>query len=193
MPHEAVALILAAGRASRFGSDKRQAEGPWQGKLLHHVLSLYRPLFSSLAVVTGPDDAFGADACRMFGADQVINPEAELGMGGSLACGASWLDSQEAACAVIGLADMPFISPATIAAVAAEGVRSGQPALPVFRGQLGFPRALPAALFPALRALSGDRGASSLVDWKEAARLDVDDAGILQDIDTQADMSRFRV
>lgn len=193
MQGEAVALILAAGRAARFGSDKRQAEGPWPGKLLHHVLSLYRPLFTRLAVVTGPDDGFGAEACRLFGADQVINPAPELGMGRSLARGATWLEAQKPACAVIGLSDMPFITAATIGRIAAEGLRSGRPAAPEFEGRLGFPRALPAALFPALRTLSGDRGASQLFDWRaEALRIEVEDEGILVDIDTEADLSRWK-
>ncbi len=190
MQGEAVALILAAGRANRFGSDKRQAEGPWPGKLLHHVLTLYRPLFSRLAVVTGPDDAFGEEACRLFGAERVINAEPELGMGRSLACGAGWAESRNAACAVIGLADMPFISPATIEVVAAEGLRSGRATAPSCRGRLGFPRALPASLFPHLQTLSGDRGASLLVDWSTAVRIEVDDPRILVDIDWQGDIPR---
>ena len=188
MRPEAAALILAAGRASRFGADKRRARGPWPGPLLHHVLSLYRPLFAHLAVVTAPDDPFGAEACRIFAAGRVINPEAERGMGRSLAAGAAWLEGLGAPCAVIGLADMPFISPATIAAVAAAGLRSGRAVAAAFRGEPGFPRALPAALFPALRALSGDRGAGALIDWRAALWLEVEDAGILADIDRPDDI-----
>ena len=188
MPSEPAALILAAGRASRFGADKRQARGPWAGPLLHHVLSLYRPIFTRLALVTGPDDGFGAEACRAFAVERVINPEPDLGMGRSLAAGAAWLEEQNAACAVIGLADMPFIAAATIAAIAAEGARSGRAVAPSFQGQPGFPRALPAALFPKLRTLSGDRGAAALIDWRDALWLEVEDAGILADIDKPEDI-----
>jgi molybdenum cofactor cytidylyltransferase len=188
MPPEPAALILAAGRASRFGTDKRQARGPWAGPLLHHVLALYRPLFARLAVVTGPEDAFGDEACRLFSAERVINPEADLGLGRSLAAGAGWLEEERDFCAVIGLADMPFIAPATIAAVAAEGVRSGRAVAPAFQGTLGFPRVLPAVLFPRLRALSGDRGAAAVIDWRDALWLEVEDAGILADIDKPEDI-----
>ena len=149
-------VILAAGRGRRFGSDKRRAEGPWSGPLLHHVLGLYRPLFGQMAVVIGPDDSFGAEACRRYSARTLINPEAELGMGRSLAVGAGWLIEEGAVCAVIGLADMPWISPDTIAEVAAVGRARGQPVAPAYRGTIGFPRALPAVLFPTLAKLSGD-------------------------------------
>jgi molybdenum cofactor cytidylyltransferase len=187
MPDKA-ALILAAGRGTRFGADKRQALGPWNGPLLHHVLGLYRPLFARLGVVTASDDPFGAEACRLFSASRVINPDAEQGMGASLARGAAWLAGEGVDCAVIGLADMPWIEPATIAAIAAEGLRAGRPVAPAFEGRPGFPRALPAALFPQLLTLSGDRGASSVIDWRQALWLDCEDAGILRDIDTPQDI-----
>jgi len=188
MSPEPAALILAAGLGRRFGADKRQARGPWAGPLLHHVLALYRPLFARLALVTGPGDEFGAEACHAFDAEQVVNPEPDLGIGRSLAAGAVWLEVQNAACAVIGLADMPFITPATIAAIAAEGLRSGRAVAPSFQGQLGFPRSLPAALFPKLRTLSGDRGAAALIDWRDAVWLEIEDAGILADIDKPEDI-----
>ena len=188
MRPEAACVILAAGRGARFGSDKRRASGPWDGPLLHHVIGLYRPLFGRLAVVIGPDDPFGAEACTRFSAVPLVNPEAEQGMGRSLAVGADWLIGQGAACAVIGLADMPWIAPSTISAVAKSGLDSGRPVAPVHAGKIGFPRALPAALFPALAKLSGDRGASALLDWNEALWLACEDPGILRDIDKQEDI-----
>jgi molybdenum cofactor cytidylyltransferase len=189
MPAEAACLILAAGRGTRFGSDKRQAGGPWQGPLLHHVLGLYRPLFRALGVVTGPDDPFGEEACRLFSARRIVNPEAEQGMGTSLARGAAWLIEEGAACAVIGLADMPWIVPETIAAIAAEGLRAGCAVAPSFEGKPGFPRALPESSFPLLLALSGDRGAAAVIDWRRALWLEGADPGILRDIDTPEDVT----
>jgi len=188
MPNKPVALILAAGSGRRFGSDKRRATGPWHGPLLHHVLGLYRPLFSTLGVVIGPDDAFGEEACRFFSAHPLVNPDAGQGMGTSLARGAEWLIEQGADCAVIGLADMPWIRPETIAAVAAEGLRSGRAVAPSFDGKPGFPRALPAALLPNLLALTGDRGAATIIDWRQALWLDGEDPGILRDIDRPEDI-----
>jgi molybdenum cofactor cytidylyltransferase len=188
MPDKALGLILAAGRGARFGSDKRRAVGPWSGPMLHHVLGLYRPLFSTLGVVIGPDDAFGDEACRLFSAHRVVNPDAEQGMGASLARGAQWLIEESADCAVIGLADMPWILPQTIAAVTDKGLRSGRAVAPAFEGRPGFPRALPAALFSALSELTGDRGAAALIDWRQALWLACEDPGILRDVDTPEDV-----
>ena len=188
MTRKAAALILAAGQGRRFGSDKRRATGPWTGPLLHHVLGLYRPLFDSLAVVTGPDDPFGEEACRLFSAHRVVNPEAERGMGVSLAKGAEWLIAEDVGCAVVGLADMPWIRPQTIEAVSAAGLGGGRPVAPAFEGKPGFPRALPAALFPDLLKLTGDRGAGAVIDWSRALWLDCGDPGILRDIDEPEDV-----
>lgn len=190
MTRPVACVILAAGRGTRFGSDKRRAEGPWGGPLLHHVLSLYRPLFQRMAVVIGPDDPFGAEACVRFSIPSLVNPEAEKGMGGSLAIGARWLMKEGSSCAVIGLADMPWILADTIAAVAVSGLKSGRPVAPAYRGEIGFPRALPAVLFPSLARLSGDKGASAVVDWSQALWLECDDPGVLQDIDRPEDISR---
>lgn len=188
MPNRIAALILAAGRGSRFGSDKRQARGPWDGPLLHHVLGLYRPLFETLGVVTSADDPFGAEACRLFSAHRVVNPEADRGMGTSLARGAAWLIEERADCAIIALADMPWIKPETIAAVAEAGLKGSRTVAPSFGGQPGFPRVLPASLFPDLLTLTGDRGASSVLDWDQALWLECGDPGILRDIDKPEDV-----
>lgn len=185
---EAACVILAAGRSARFGSDKRRAMGPWGGPLLHHIVKLYRPFFADLAVVIRPDDHFGLEACEASAAIPLINPEAERGMGRSLAIGAAWLRDIDASCAVIALGDMPWIDPGTISAVAAEGLAHQCPVAPVFQGRLGFPRALPASLFSELVTLTEDRGASSLLDWEKAHLFDCKDPGILRDIDTPSDI-----
>ncbi len=89
---------------------------------------------------------------------------------------------------MIGLADMPWLRPETIAAVSAEGLRGGQAVAPAFAGKPGFPRALPAALLPELVKLTGDRGAAAVIDWTRARWLDVEDPGILRDIDMPEDI-----
>jgi len=182
-------VILAAGRGVRFGSDKRQAKGPWRGPLLHHVIGLYRPHFAKLAVVSGPEDAFGAEACALFSATLLVNATPELGMGSSLAVGAAWLIREEVTAAIVALADMPWIAQETIVAIA-QAAGPSVPVAPFYDGMAGFPRALPARLFPALTRLSGDKGASAVFDWRKARRIDCADPGILRDIDVIGDIQQ---
>ena len=129
--------MLAAGLSARFGSDKRRAEGDWQGPLLHHVLGLFRPCFTHLGVVIGPDDSFGGAACAAFAATPVVNPAAADGMGGSLAMGIAWLAALDLECAVVGLADMPWVPAAAIRLVSETGLESGRLVAPVWQGRLG--------------------------------------------------------
>jgi molybdenum cofactor cytidylyltransferase len=182
-------LILAAGQSTRFGSDKRQALGAWSGPLLHHVLGLYRPLFTNLGVVIGSDDRFGEEACRLFSAHGLVNPEAPRGIGGSLAVGIGWLAAQGFGGVVVGLADMPWIAANTIAQVKTALERDKRAVAPSFDQQIGFPRGIPAGLFAALSRLEGDRGAAQILDWRQALLLPCDDPGILRDIDLPEDIS----
>jgi molybdenum cofactor cytidylyltransferase len=181
------ALLLAAGRSRRFGSDKRQALGEWTGPLLHHVIGLYRPLFADLAVVIARHDRFGDEACARFGATRLINDEADLGMGRSLAVGIAWAIRQALPCVVVGLADMPWIPTAMIAEIAGAGLQSGRLVAPRFLGEIGFPRAIPADHFADLLDLSEDRGASARLDWRQALLLDSADPGICRDVDRPGD------
>jgi molybdenum cofactor cytidylyltransferase len=84
---------------------------------------------------------------------------------------------------------MPWIKAATIAAIARQAATADRPVAPVYHGEIGFPRAVPKALFAALSRLSGDRGASVLVDWREALWFECDDPGILRDIDRPDDIA----
>jgi len=185
---DVAALILAAGSSNRFGRDKRRALGPWQGPLLHHVLALYRPIFADLAVVTGADDAFGIEACRLFEARLVVNSRAWRGIGSSLAVGMGWLIEGGFAGVVVGLADMPWIAPATIVEVKQALSRDLRPVAPVWQGESGFPRGIPAAHFDRLRSLDGDHGAGALLDWHP---LPCDDPGVRRDVDRPEDVGEM--
>lgn len=199
-------LILAAGQARRFGQDKRAALLPNGQGMLAHVLSQYRPVCPMLWVVTPPHDALGTELCQTFGAIQVVNPDAALGLGSSLACGIRAIQAIQASAeaptfagVIIGLADMPAVDTELIERLAQATQADGaqRPVVPVVFSatdqppQMGHPRVLPARYFPQLAALSGDRGAQSVVNWSEALQVDVGHAGVLQDIDTPDDLARL--
>jgi molybdenum cofactor cytidylyltransferase len=190
-----VGVLLAAGRGSRFDASGATSKllqplpaGPHGGRPLAQAAALnLRASVDRVLAVVRPGDALLADVLVEAGCELVINPQADAGMGTSIACGVQ--ASTGAAGWLIALADMPAIAPATIARVAAA-LRAGAPAVvPVLRGQRGHPVGFSAALAAQLTALQGDQGARVVLQAASPLLLDVDDAGCLLDLDTAADFA----
>ena len=117
-------------------------------------------------------------------------PYADEGMGASLAWGVR--ASPVASAWIVALADMPWIAPQTIVFVV-DALRGGAVlAAPRHDGMRGHPVGIAASFFGELIALSGDEGAKHLLGAHAASLrcIDVDDAGVLRDIDTPADVAR---
>jgi molybdenum cofactor cytidylyltransferase len=182
-----VGILLAAGRATRFGGDKLLAgvTGERVGAMAcRHLLSAVPRVIA----VVRPGDAALAAVLGAAGARIVRCAKADDGMGASLACGVA--ETKDAAGWLVALADMPWILPSTIARVA-RAVADGAPvAAPFHRGKRGHPVGFSAACYAALAALTGDEGAKSVVAayCDSLARIDVEDAGTLRDIDRPADL-----
>ena len=199
-----VALVLAAGRARRFGSDKRQACLPDGRSLLQAVLQTQLEACDEVRALLRPEDAWGQALCEQMGVAWQAVPDADQGMGHTLAAGLRSLVAEESAgpgadtgvshrgnrfdAALVALADMPAVQPDTVRALIEAFHREGRLAWPWHAGRPGHPRLLPRASWPALLDLSGDEGARQRLDWSLATRVDVPDAGILIDIDTPGDL-----
>lgn len=91
---------------------------------------------------------------------------------------------------IIALADMPYIDPVTITAVASKLNAGASIVIPTYLGERGHPVGFSAKFRNELENLNGDVGARSIIKhyFNEAYMLPSDDAGILADIDTQADL-----
>jgi molybdenum cofactor cytidylyltransferase len=111
-------------------------------------------------------------------------------MGASLACGVA--ASADANGWVVALADMPWIAARTIRAVGDAIVAGASLAAPVCRGERGHPVGFAASHRAALMALEGDEGARAILANAGTAlvRIDVDDAGVLRDVDAPGDLTR---
>jgi molybdenum cofactor cytidylyltransferase len=185
-------ILLAAGSASRFGSDKlahRLDDGtPIAVASARH---LREALPRSLAVVRSAHSAL-ADMLRQEGMLIVECAQASEGMGVSLAAGVR--ASADAAGWLVALADMPFIRPDTIRRVAERLVEGEAIVAPFFGGVRGHPVGIAGSLRGRLESLRGDEGARSLLreNSDRVARLDVDDPGVLRDIDTPDDLAGLR-
>jgi len=142
--------------------------------------------------VVRPGDAALAAALGASGATIVRCAKAAEGMGASLACGVA--ASADAGGWVVALADMPWIAPATIRAIANALADGAAIVAPSYRGQRGHPVGFSREYRDALAELTGDAGARSVLQ-RNPDRLtwvDVDDPGVLRDVDTRADLTRVR-
>lgn len=185
-PGTPIGILLAAGFSRRFGADKLLHQLP-DGRpvALAAAHNLLQALPTAVAVVR-PDSPQLTQLLRDAGM-HVLHC-ATSGMADSLAAAVRDCDRFPAGSGyVIALADMPYIRPPTIAAVA-DGLRLAPISAPFFQGKRGHPVAFAAALRDELLELQGDEGARSVLQrHREAVRLwECDDPGVLADIDTPA-------
>jgi molybdenum cofactor cytidylyltransferase len=203
-----VGILLAAGSGVRFGGDKLLArlgaeprgdldevaamprtQSDFDGECIGTAAcrNLLVALPRVIAVVR-PGDAALAAALGASGARIVRCGRADEGMGASLACGVA--AAPDASGWIVALADMPWIQPGTIARVAAAIAEGAPVAAPFHRGERGHPVGFAKICYEALAALGGDEGAKSIIaaHRDSLARIDVDDPGILRDVDTPADL-----
>jgi molybdenum cofactor cytidylyltransferase len=187
-----VGMVLAAGRSTRFGSDKRQAILPDGRCMLEAVLQRFHEVFDTVLLVARDHDDFAQRLADVHGSILIVNEHADLGMGHSLACGAQALMVlDDVAGVVIGLADMPAVAATTLHDIKDVLAARKVPVAPRYQGQLGHPRGLPSTWFEAMGQLTGEHGARQLLDWRQAVAVHVNDRGVLLDADTPEDLARL--
>ena len=181
-------ILLAAGSSRRFGGDKLLATLPDGTPVGVAALRAMRAALPGVIAVVRPHDEKLAALFAAHGARVVHCARADEGMGASLACGVD--ASADAAGWVVALADMPWIATATIRAVADAIAAGASLAAPFCRGERGHPVGFAASHRASLQALGGDEGARAIVAGAGTAlvRVDVDDAGVLRDVDAPGDL-----
>jgi molybdenum cofactor cytidylyltransferase len=181
--------LLAAGSATRFGSDKLQHALPHGVSIaVQSARHLKSALGRVVAVVRPGSDQLVA-SLKAEGCEVVICENAAEGMGASLACAARAAGDADGY--LIALADMPFLRRTTIAAVR-DALAAGAPlAAPYFRARRGHPVGLARGFFQELLALQGDEGAKRLLaaHEKQMVKIPVGDPGALRDIDRPEDLA----
>ena len=111
------------------------------------------------------------------------------GMGDSIAAGVE--ARSDASGWLLLPADMPRVKPSTIRAVA-QALDGNPVAFAQHHGRRGHPVGFSAELYSELIALTGDEGARRLVARYPAQAVEVDDPGVLIDIDTAEDLEEQR-
>jgi molybdenum cofactor cytidylyltransferase len=185
-----VGILLAAGASRRFGADKLGQALPEGLTVAARACRVLRAGTDGVLAVVRPGNEDLAERLRAAGAEVLFCPQAERGMGASLAFGVRALPENAAGC-LVALADMPWIEPATVRAVT-EALRLGALlAAPCHRGARGHPVGFSSALRGELSKLDGEEGARSVIQAHrgELQRIDVEDAGIARDIDRPEDIA----
>jgi len=179
------ALLLAAGHAKRFGGDKR-LHVVEHLPLLAQTITTYQQVFERLVVIVRTDDIAVTDMLKKHQLTPALitAPDADLGMGHSLAAGIEQIQSWDYV--FIGLADMPFIKTRSLKTLNEALTNNTQIIQPIYKGENGHPVGFGSAYFEKLMALSGDTGARSVVHQypQQVTTINLNDSGLIQDIDT---------
>jgi molybdenum cofactor cytidylyltransferase len=164
-----IVLVLASGRGERF-----VASGGHGSKL--QALLAGRPVLEhTLAAV------------RASGLPFHVEDAGHPGMGDSIA--AAVRATAQAGGWLVLPGDLPLVRPTSLQAVA-RALQRASVVLPFHQGVRGHPVAFAAEHGAALQSLSGAEGAAAIVQQARALRLELDDPGIVTDIDTVEDLAR---
>jgi molybdenum cofactor cytidylyltransferase len=178
-------LLLAAGASRRFGAaDKLLA--PLHGKpLVTHAASALRDAGCDRLVAVAGGEAVAA----LLPGFLVVPPDpAAPGQAGSLRAGVAVARAQGADHLLLLLGDMPFVTPGLLESVLAAGLETGSAC--ATNGTVRMPPAVfSTAQFPALAAVTGDKGARALLNEipKQACIPALPES--LADIDTPRDLA----
>ncbi len=179
-------LILAAGASSRMGRPKALLKLGGT-TFLERLLDTLGASCSPLVVVLGYDAEAIREGTRRA-ARFVVNPDPARGQLSSMQCGLAVLPEQVEGFMFTPV-DYPAIEPATVERLAA-GFRSAGclVAVPRHDGRRGHPVCCAGALIPEFLALPPEEQARTVIHRHsgETAYVDVDDPGILLDVDDPA-------
>ncbi len=188
-------ILLAAGYSKRFGSNKLlqalPAGSPQAGTpiALAAARHFIEALPESVAVVRPRAQKLGK-LLRDAGCNTIVCKNAAEGMGTSLAAGVRATADAEGW--IVALADMPFIRPETIRIVTKALQEGAAIAAPSFRGERGHPVGFARRFYEELSSLRGEDGARQFLkrhpEWVKL--LEVDDPGVVRDIDEPSDLER---
>lgn len=185
-----VAILLAAGSATRFGSDKLLHALPHDVPIaVQAARHLRAGVEGKILAVVRPDSGRLREVLEKEDCQVLVCEKAAEGMGASLACAVR--AAGDAQGYLIALADMPFIRASSIAAVRDALAGGAQIAAPYFRGRRGHPVGLSAKFRAELEILQGDEGAKHIlsVHQSEIVKVPVGDPGVIRDIDRPGDLA----
>lgn len=178
-------VLLAAGKATRMGGDKRFL--PFRGiPLLQHAVNAARSSLLREVVIVADQDLSERPELDLSGCRLVVDPAAARGQAEALKIGLRGIGGADG-CMVL-MADQPLLAQATIDhLVWAFSQHPDFWIMPVIEDMQGTPITIPAAWFPRLEELQGDTPERTLIAARGLSLrlVKVDHPGPFIDIDTK--------
>lgn len=184
-------VVLAAGQGRRFRGPQHKLEQKLGGATVL-ARTLGQALMTRLPVVVVTTAVLAPQVADLMARrDTVVISEAEArrGMGHSIATGVTERASSPGWLVLPG--DMPMVRASSLLAVAAA-IEHSPIAYAQYRGRRGHPVGFAAELYSELVALNGDEGARRVIARYPAVGVEVDDPGVLLDVDTVDDLQALR-
>ena len=189
MKNEPAVVVLAAGAGSRYRGTRHKLSEKLGGDSVL-VRTLRNAIASGMPVVLVISEALIGEAKGLVapGDTVVVDTRSQTGwgMGDSIAAGVSIHASASGWLVLPG--DMPLVRPSSLRAVA-DALDQQPIAFAQHRGRRGHPVGFGAELFSELVMLKGDEGARRLLARYPTAAVELDDPGVLFDIDTVDDLA----
>lgn len=188
------AVILAAGESKRMRQPKMLL--PWgSGIVLTHVISTFREAgLEDIVVVTGGAKEKVEGAISDLDVNTVFNPDFARGeMLSSIQCGIRAATRQTQA-VLIGLGDQPQVRAGSVRMVCeAYGETKSDIIVPSFNRRRGHPWLVARSLWGELLTMESPRSPRDFLETHQEKihYANVDDSGILFDLDTPEDYQRW--
>jgi CTP:molybdopterin cytidylyltransferase MocA len=192
-PGTVAAVVLGAGRGSRFGgAAPKQLARLGSRSLVGHALAA--AVGSQLEPVLLVVGYRGEEVASLAGprVEVVENPEWEEGLSSSLRCALVTLLADPAvSAAAVALADQPRIGPEAYRKVAAAHRQGASLAVATYGGMRGHPVLIGRSHWEAAIRLTGDEGARPLLGAHPVVEVPCDGTGRPDDVDTPDDLARL--
>lgn len=188
-------IILAAGESSRMGRDK--ALLPYlDTTFLNHIIRLLAPRVIPVIVVLGHNaEAIRESVPRRQNVEVVVNEQYKSGMLSSLQAGVRSL-AEDVKAAMFTLVDHPAVRGRTLDRLLAEFEHSGSPlVIPRVGERRGHPVVAARGVLNELLELPPEASPKDVIraHRDETRFLDVEDPGVLKDIDRPEDYEALGV
>ena len=184
-------VVPAAGRGSRFGGPQHKLEQAFDGGTVLGA-TIRHAIETQLPVVVVTTAALAELVGRQLATRDIVvlsGGEAARGMGYSIAAGVAERSGAPGWLVLPG--DMPLVRPGTLLAVA-TALQEHAAVYAQYRGRRGHPVGFAAELYSELIQLDGDDGARRVLARYPAHGEEVDDPGVLLDVDTKADLEALK-